>query len=182
METQVTTYFLELRSLEELKPSRTEVPDLEIRKAGIACPELSRFLYTVVGRAYRWTDRLSWPYSKWLAYLERPEVETWIAYLDGVIAGYVELERQPEESVEIAYFGLLRQFIGMGIGGFFLSDTVERAFRAGARRVWLHTCSLDSPQAMQSYQARGFKLFKEETALKDIPPVPVDEAGWYDAS
>ena len=182
METRITTYYLELGSIEELRPSRTEVPDLEIREARVACPELGRFLYTVVGRAWSWTDRLSWPYSKWLAYLERPEVETWIAYLDGVIAGYVELERQPEESVEIVCFGLLRQFMGMGIGGFFLSDTVERAFRNGAQRVWLHTCSLDSPQAMENYRARGFKLFNEETALKDVPPVPAGEADWYDVS
>ena len=30
------------------------------------------------------------------AHLERPEVEVWIAYLEGVTAGYVELEHQPE--------------------------------------------------------------------------------------
>ena len=52
------------------------VPDLEIREARIASPELGRFLYTAVGRAWGWTDRLSWPYSKWLAHLERPEVAT----------------------------------------------------------------------------------------------------------
>ena len=100
METQVTTYYLELHSLAELTPSDTEVSDLEIREARIACPELGRFLYTAVGRAWGWTDRLSWPYSKWLAHLERPEVEVWIAYQDGVIAGYVELERQPDSSDE----------------------------------------------------------------------------------
>ena len=177
-EMQVTTYYLELRSLEEFTPSGTEVPDLEIREARIASPELARFLYTTVGRTWRWTDRLSWPHSKWLAHLERQEVETWIAYLGGVIAGYVEVERQPEESVEIVYFGLLRQFMGRGIGGILLSDTVERAFRTGAQRVWLHTCSLDSPKAMENYQARGFKLFNEETALEDVPPVLTDEAGW----
>ena len=178
METQVTTYYLELRSVDELKPSRSEVPDLEIREARIASPELGRFLYTVVGRAWGWTDRLSWSYSKWLAHLERPEVEVWIAYLAGVIAGYVELERQPEESVEIVYFGLLNQFMGRGIGGLLLSDTVERAFRTGAQRVWLHTCSLDSPRAIENYRARGFKLFNEETGLKKVPPTPPSDAGW----
>jgi len=178
VETQVTTYYLELRGLEEFKPSGRGVPDLEIREARIASPELGRFLYTAVGRAWGWTDRLSWPYSKWLAHLERPEVEVWIAYLGGTIAGYVELERQPEESVEIAYFGLLRQFMGMGIGGLLLSDTVERAFRAGARRILLDTCSLDSPRAMENYLARGFKLFHEETAPRDVPPASPDEAGW----
>ncbi len=178
METQVTTYYLELRDVDGLSRSGAEVPDLEIREAEIACPELGRFLYTVVGGAWHWTDRLSWPYAKWLAHLERPEVEVWIAYLRGVIAGYVELEHQPERSVEIACFGLLRQFTGMGIGGLLLSDTVERTFGSGAKRVWLHTCSLDSPRAMENYRARGFKLFDEETALKDVPPAPSEDGGW----
>ena len=178
METPVTTYYLELRSVEELKPSKTEVPDLEIREARMASPEFARFLYKTVGKDWGWTDRLGWPYSKWLDHLERPEVEIWIAHLDGVIAGYAELERQPEDSVEIAYFGLLGQFMGRGIGGRLLSDTVERAFHSGARRVWLHTCSLDSPRAIENYQARGFNLFHEETALNEIPPAPSDEAGW----
>ncbi len=174
---QVTTHYMELRDAEEFTASRTEVPNLEIREAEIACPELGRFLYTAVGRAWRWTDRLSWSYSKWLAHLERPEIETWIAYLDGVIAGYFELERQPEESVEIAYFGLLRQFMGRGIGGRLLSDAVERAFRASAQRVWLHTCSLDSPQAIENYRARGFVVFNEQTTLQEVGPEP-DAEDW----
>ena len=178
METQVTTYYLELRSLDELKPSGSDVPGLEIREARIASPHLGRFLYTSVGRPWSWTDRLSWSYSRWLAHLERPEIEVWIAYLEGVIAGYVELGRQPEESVEIAYFGLLSQFMGMGIGGLLLSDMVQRAFRTGAERVWLHTCSLDSPRAIENYRARGFKLYDEETGLKSIAPTPPGEAGW----
>ncbi len=178
METQVTTYYLELRGVEEFEASGSEVPNLEIREARIASPELGRFLYTAVGRAWGWTDRLSWPYAKWLAHLERPEVELWIAYVDGVIAGYVELERQPGESVEIAYFGMIRQFMGMGIGGLLLSDTVQRAFRTGAQRVWLHTCSLDSPRALENYRARGFKLYDEETTVKDVAPAPTDGAGW----
>ena len=178
METQVTTSYLELRSLEEFTPSAAEVPDLEIREARIACPELGKFLYTAVGRAWRWSDRLNWAYSTWLAHLERPQVEVWIAYLDGVIAGYVEFEHQSEESVQIACFGLLRQFMGKGIGGLLLSDPVERAFHNGAKRVWLHTCSLDSPQAMKNYRARGFVPFDEATTLVEVPPAPADAEGW----
>ena len=178
VETQVTTYHLELLSVEELKPPGSEGLGLEIREAKIASPELGRFLYTAVGREWHWTDRLNWPYSKWLAHLERPEVEIWIAHLDGVITGYVEFERQPGESVEIVYLGLLRQFMGRGIGGLLLSETVERAFRTGARRIWLHTCSLDSPRALENYRARGFKLFDQETTLKDVPAAPTDEVGW----
>lgn len=175
MKTQVTTYYLEVLNEVAHTPSMTEVPDLEIRQTGSAGAELGRSLYRAVGRDWSWTDRLGWPLSKWSAHLERPEVEVWIAYLDGEIAGYFELERGAEESVEIAYLGLLPQFTGRGIGGRLLSNAVERAFHTGARRVWLHTCSLDSPRAIENYQARGFKLFKEETTFEHIPPRPARE-------
>ena len=41
-----------------------------------------------------------------------------------------------------------------------------------------HTCSLDSPRAIENYRARGFKLCDEETSLKSIPPTPPGEVGW----
>ena len=107
---KVPTYYLELRSLVEFTPSGTEVPDLEIREARIASPELGRFLYTAVGRTWHWSDRLSWPYSKWWAHLERPEVEVWIGYMVGGIACYVELERPAQESVGTRHLWLRRTF------------------------------------------------------------------------
>jgi hypothetical protein len=39
----------------------------------------------------------------------------------------------------------------------------------GASRVWLHTCSLDGPAALPAYQARGFRIFREERLEKDFP-------------
>ena len=31
------------------------------------------------------------------------------------------------------------------------------------RRVWVHTCDLDHPNALVNYQARGFSVYKVET-------------------
>jgi hypothetical protein len=33
----------------------------------------------------------------------------------------------------------------------------------GATRVWLHTCTLDSPVALPNYEARGFVRYRSET-------------------
>jgi len=77
----------------------------------------------------------------------------------------VEGERlKPGEggSVEIAYFGLLPEFVGRGLGGHLLSVAVERAFESGARRVWLHTCTRDNPAALPNYLKRGFLPFRTE--------------------
>lgn len=88
----------------------------------------------------------------------------------GVPAGYCEMEAQPGGDMEIVYFGLLSRFIGQGLGGHLLTAAVERAWELGSRRVWLHTCTLDHPTALAHYQARGFRIYRQETKSKELPP------------
>jgi GNAT superfamily N-acetyltransferase len=80
-----------------------------------------------------------------------------------VPAGYFELRRQPDGAVEIAYFGLLPEFIGRGLGKFLLSEATRRAWELGATRVWLHTNTLDHAAALPNYLARGFSVVRTET-------------------
>jgi GNAT superfamily N-acetyltransferase len=134
-------------------------------------PELNRFFYTAVGGDWYWIDRLGWTYRDWLDYLGAPAVETWVLYVKGVPAGYFELDARSGDP-EIAYFGLLPGFIGRGLGGHMLTAAVERAWEMGGRRVWVHTCTLDHPAALPGYQARGFRVYREEVAAVDLPPSP----------
>ena len=199
MAVSITTYHLEMLDPGELRPKGLERPGtirgmvLEVRRAEVPCPELSRFLYTAVGGDWFWIDRLGWAYRQWLDYLSRPEVQTWVAYVAGTPAGYAELEAQPGRNsvggslrdphprsrsdratlnVEIAYFGLLPQFLGQGIGGHLLTVAVEQAWAMGAARVWVHTCTHDHPAALANYLARGFRQFREEVADKELPAEP----------
>lgn len=173
MPTEVTTWYLEMLNPAQLcfapPPASFASPgELRIEQAKLPCPAFSRFLYTSVGGDWSWTDRLSWNDDRWLNYLDRPEVETWVAYVSGTPAGYIELEAQTGGNVEIAYFGLLRQFIGQRLGGHLLSVGVQRAWAIGSR-VWVHTCSLDGQYALANYQARGFQLYRQEKHWVEIP-------------
>lgn len=175
MKAQVTIYHLEMLEPAQLRPAQGGAVEAQLQRAEIPCPELNRFLYAAVGGDWYWIDRLSWSYDQWLAYLNRKELETWVAYVSGTPAGYYELEWQPEDDVELVYFGLLPQFVGRGLGGTLLTSAIERAWTMGAKRVWVHTCSLDGPHALANYRARGFRLFKEEiddVALPDQPTGP----------
>ena len=78
-------------------------------------------------------------------------------------AGYFELRMRPDGSTELAYFGLLPEFICQGLGKHPLSVAVGQAFGLGARHVRLHTCALDNPAALPNYLKRGFVSFKTET-------------------
>src|SRR5262249_46670039 len=132
----------------------------------------NRFLYTAVGGDWYWTDRLPWTYRQWRQYLERPELETWVLSVGGVPAGYFELKAQAGGGIEGAYFGLLPALVGGGLGGHLLTAAVERGWARGARRVWLHTCTLDHPQALANYRARGFRVYRVETEVKEEPDAP----------
>jgi GNAT superfamily N-acetyltransferase len=147
---------------------------MEIVRAEDPCPELNRFLYTAVGADWWWYSRLPWVYARWLAYLNRPELETWVAFVCGTPAGYFELERQAADHVEIAYFGLLPRFIGKGLGAHLLTVATRRAWDMGASRVWVHTYDLDHPRALANYRARGFKVFHVESRIEHLPDAPLE--------
>ncbi|MFI1016268.1 GNAT family N-acetyltransferase [Streptomyces sp. NPDC020965] len=173
MSITVTTWSLEQTSPADLRPAAAPAGEVQIIRAEIPSPEFSRFLYTAVGGDVRWTDRLGMTYPQWEETLGRPGVETWVAYERGTPAGYAEIEAQDEGSVEIVYFGLIPAFRGRRIGGHLLSYAVARAWDlaerrpelAATKRVWLHTCSLDGPHAMDNYLRRGFRLF--DTKVED---------------
>ncbi len=167
--TQITTYYLEMTDPSELRSVDCAGTPLEIRRAEIASPELNRFLYTAVGGDWFWIDRLAWTHDDWLAYLSRDALETWVAYQQGTPAGYYEIESRANYDVEIAYFGLLPAFMGRGFGKRLLSHAIARGWERGARRVWVHTCTLDGPNALSNYQARGMRLYKQETQKVEIP-------------
>lgn len=160
-----TIYYLEMNSPSELRP-KTDSQGLEIIQAKIPEYRFNKFLYTLVGESWQWTDKLSLPDTEWKSYVEDPELHTWVAYLDGSIVGYFELQAKENGNTEIVYFGLAPQFIGKGLGGYLLSQAIEKAWRIETTsRLWLHTCTEDHEAALMNYKARGFRLYKEEESI-----------------
>ncbi|MBJ7539842.1 GNAT family N-acetyltransferase [Marinomonas transparens] len=159
----VTTYYLEMKSSDELI-EKTESRGLVVQEAKIDEFRFNRFLYQLIGEQWDWTDKLSLSDEEWKAYVESPNVRTWVAYYDGAVAGYFELNAKESGDTEIAYFGLAPNFIGKGFGGYLLSQAISNAWDiSSTKRVWVHTCSLDHASALSNYQARGLKMYKEET-------------------
>jgi GNAT superfamily N-acetyltransferase len=167
---QVTTTYLEIATPDRFRPVTEAPSNLQVMEAKIPQPDYYRFLYGTVGRDYRWIDRLGWTDERLYAYLSRPSVSLHVLYVQGTPAGYVELERESAEpGTEVAYFGLIPQFQGRGLGRYLLSYGVGRAFADGAARVWVHTCTLDGPTAMATYQGRGFTPYKQTTHEQQLP-------------
>lgn len=160
--TSVRTY-LEMRTASALQPARLYDPAIRIEEVNDCPASFWRYLYTEVGRAYHWIDRLPWSEREIRQYLSDPAVSLWLMTVSGAPAGYFELKRDNVGGVEIAYFGLLPEFTGRGLGGHLLTVATERAWALGADRVWLHTNTLDHPAALPNYLKRGFTAFHSET-------------------
>jgi GNAT superfamily N-acetyltransferase len=161
--------YLQLESRTEFKPSPRPDPRARIEPVEGAPASFFRYLYAEVGREWHWVDRLAWSDEELRQRLARPEVTLHLLSVAGAPAGYFELEKHADGSAEIAYFGLLPEFIGRGLGGYLLSEAVVAAWALEPTRVWLHTCTLDAKAALPNYLARGFRPFKEERYVAELP-------------
>lgn len=157
----VTTY-LQMTSREEFAPSFIQATDIEIVKMEMPDLAFYKFLYQSVGEEWAWRDRLVMPNSELRKILTSDRTQVHVLYVSGSPGGYVELYKHDDDSVEIMYFGLRRDYMGRGLGKHLLSYGIASAWKMDATRVWLHTCNLDGPHALANYQKRGFKAFKTE--------------------
>lgn len=165
--TEVTTWFLQF---DAEPPSNIDWPDgVQLVEAEIASPELSQFMFRTVGGPWRWFSRLSWNYQQWQDYLTQQQVRTWLLWVKGTPAGYIELLRHADQSVEIKFFGLMPQFIGQGLGLKLAQAAIMQAASWQASKIWLHTCSADHPAALKNYQQAGFVLTHTERSTESLP-------------
>ena len=165
----VVRTYLELRTPEQLRPAAAP-PDVRfVRRDAIPLADYRR-LYRDVGARWQWKDRTGWSDERLAAHLARAEITVWECLVGDASAGFFELERHPEDdSVEISYFGLVEDFIGRGAGKAMLTRAAREAWAFAPVRVWLHTCTLDSPHALPNYLARGFVAVRSEHYLVEIP-------------
>ena len=78
-----------------------------------------------------------------------------------------DVDRRQQDEVELVQFGLMSDFIGQGLGKWFLQWTIDKAWSYEPKRFWLHTCTLDHPAAVPTYKKAGFVQFKEEAIRRE---------------
>jgi GNAT superfamily N-acetyltransferase len=168
VDTLVTTY-LQMTDGSEFCPAYLYYHD-GIKVMCMDTPDVAfyRFLYTCVGKSWHWRERLSHSDEEIEALLKAPGTSVHVLYVDGVPAGYIELAQRREgaggrfDSTKIAYFGLRPNYIGRGLGKHLLSHGIAYAWNKGSQRLWVHTCNLDDPYALNNYIKCGFKVYRVE--------------------
>ena len=159
----IDRYYLEIRSIKNLKDKKKPSDEFTLELSDPKKFELSKFLYKQIGKKHQWIDRLIWQDKDWIKYVSNEKLKTYILKQGEELVGYFEIIfDQNKNDCEIAYFGILEEYVGKNLGGYLLSEAIKIGFQNKVKRVWAHTCSLDHPNAIHNYKARGMEVFKTE--------------------
>ncbi len=162
---EVTTTSLEMleRPTRPLAPLPGGKRRLSLIRAKNPPVDFYRYLYNTVGGPWSWYERNLLSDEKLAAIVHDEKVEIYVLYIEGAPAGYAELDFRDPPDVELAYFGLMPDFIGQGFGAYLLDWTIDTAWTREPKRLWVHTCTLDHPAALAFYQKAGFMPFEQKT-------------------
>ncbi len=166
---RVVTTYLEMRQPPARPPPKPPMRGISVTRAAPPTVSFYRYLYNSIGAPWLWYERQAMADDELGAIIQHPDVEVYVLYLEDVPAGYVELDRRIAGETEVAYFGLMPEFIGRGLGPYLLDWAVKTAWAKHPDRVWVHTCNLDHPKARSVYEGIGFICYKQETTLIDDP-------------
>jgi GNAT superfamily N-acetyltransferase len=137
-------------------------------------PELAKYrvLFTRIGAPWLWFSRIVMPDDELSAVLTDSAVELY-AVVDptGIEVGMLELDFRKSPDCEIAYFGLVPELAGAGHGRWLMAHTMALAWRPGVECVWVHTCTLDHPSALNFYRAQGFTAINREVETFPDPRI-----------
>ena len=166
---RIRVTYLEMRKRPEGSAPRPAGMDLVIMRAVRPTVSFYRYLFNTVGGPWLWVSRRRQSDEEVRAVVQHEAVEVHVLYVDGVPAGYAELDFRQMPDVELLFFGLVPEFIGRGLGPVLLGHAIEVAFGREPERFWLHTCNLDHPKALAVYRRAGFVPYKEEVKVMEDP-------------
>ena len=155
----------------EMLERSADASDSSVRLKKVENPDLNwyREIFRRAGEQWLWWSRLEMDDPQLSGVLNAPTTELFIAESDQGEIGMAELDRAKPGEVEIAFFGLFAEALGKGLGWPFMTALLDRAWTASTSRVWVHTCTLDSPAALPFYLKCGFRAYKRAIEVADDP-------------
>ena len=160
--------YLEQRERPATRPE-PGVTDVALDRLGAT--DLDRYLalFATVGEPWLWFGRRIMPRDALAAILADPAVEAYALIRGGADVGLVELDGRTDGEIELAYFGLVPEALGGGLGRWAMNRALEKAWARGPTRVFVHTCNLDHPQALDFYIRSGFVPYGRAIEIADDP-------------
>ena len=151
-----------------VKPINQPLANLKLVRAVNPPISFYRYLYHTAGEEYLWGDRRRLSDAELASLISPDHIHVMVLYCNGVPAGFYELCTASEEQCDIKYFALLPGFTGAGLGKYLLNSALVHAGKRGLPVV-LDTCTLDHPNALENYRARGFEITNGEDEIYPDP-------------
>lgn len=157
-------------------PEAATAPTPPVTPTGIALERLTgadvaryRALFATVGEPWLWFGRCRLSDAALAAILADDRVEAFAVTRDGTDVGLLELDARAGAEVELAYFGVIPEAVGSGLGRFMMETALRRAWARNPARVTVHTCSLDHPGALGFYRRAGFVPYRRSIEVAEDP-------------
>ncbi|WP_340267425.1 GNAT family N-acetyltransferase [Sphingobium mellinum] len=163
---QIATVVTHLEMRTRPRPAPVPPAPLRLVPWKTPAPQAYRTLFRRVGEPWLWFSRLVMSDTELAAIIQDPAVEIY-AVTDprGTEVGLLELDFRALPDCEIAFLGLVRGLTGKGLGKWLMAQVKSLAWRKDVTRLWVHSCTLDSPAALPFYIASGFVPFAREVEI-----------------
>ncbi len=135
-------------------------------------PDMFHYMYNRIGKPWQWFYADMWTRYETEEYLIEHRT-FFLTYKGDPIGMAVYKQDKSEEDVNLAYFGLVPEATGLGLGRRFLMTAVNMAWDdwcfSQTKRLWVYTMDRDHPNALATYKKCGFKLIKTERIEEYYP-------------
>lgn len=147
------------------------LPDgLSFRQIETPTAEAYRDLMWRVGSvAWLWFSRLLLSEDDLTRIIQDPKCALYTLEMDGTPQAMLELDFRVEGDCELAFFGVAPPLIGKGAGRYLMNQAIALAWAQPIKRFHVHTCTLDSPGALNFYIRSGFTPIRQQVEIVDDP-------------
>ncbi|MFN0169811.1 MAG: GNAT family N-acetyltransferase [Bryobacteraceae bacterium] len=152
-------------------PARVDAGPYRFERVSRCDLDWYRRFFQRIGADWLWYSRLLMTDAELRGTLDHPEVDFYLLRDQGEEMGFFELDRRNQPDIEIRFFGLAPELVGKGLGKAMMAKALEVAWSYRPRRLFLHTCTLDHPRAVEFYRKAGFVAYGREVEIHDDPRV-----------
>jgi GNAT superfamily N-acetyltransferase len=164
----VTVSFLKMIDrpvdIKYIMPNRAEVRHIIAPTAQIYLE-----LHTKIGQPYLWWMRKALSLEALNALLSSSRIEIYILYVNGIEAGFYELDLSVWPYINLNYFGLMPHAMERGLGSCLLQHAITTAWKNNIRGLTVNTSTADHPRALLLYKKAGFRRMR---AIKETWYIP----------
>jgi GNAT superfamily N-acetyltransferase len=151
------------------RPLKLWQDDVALQVADPVNLETYRVAFRAVGQDIMWFSRLIMADEKLRGILSNPKIDSYILKRGTETLGLLELNFEGETDCELAFFGLIPGVIGSGLGRVLMDEAIRQAWAKPIKRLWVHTCTFDAPQALPFYVRSGFTPYTRMIEIHDDP-------------